>query len=227
MSQVVCTCISLAMRLEHKQTYTDFFNAIEQAVDKRYPTDTIPTLGMGSGTDSGTIAAALHSLNKEFKLVCLLGKEDKEVLLDRVRILDQEVTFINSMNKDRILQTQKEMKSIGFDLGKHTGIGTGTSHYILAKNSTGILYSGLGTDEFYSGDHQLLCTFFYFSHISYFHFNIATKFPLLDSQVIKEFYCLDPKLRVHYKQPFHKYMEHKQFPYTTEKIYFLPGEENG
>lgn len=211
------------MQLEHKQTYTDFFNAIEQAVEKRYPTDTIPTLGMGSGTDSGTIAAALHSLNKEFKLVCLLGKEDKEVVLDRVRILDQEATFINSMNPDQILQTQKEMESIGFTLDKGTGIGRGTPHYILAKHCTKVLYSGLGTDEFYTGDHELMSSFFYFSHISYFHFNITTKFPLLDSQVIKEYYCLDPNLRVHYKQPFHQYMKDKQFPYTTKKIYFLAG----
>ena len=209
--------------MNFKDYYDDFFNAIENAVEKRYPENSMPTLGLSSGTDSGTIAAALHHLDKNFNIVTLEGIEEKEILNKRLKLLDRPNFIISKFDKKLLLKTQKEMAKIGYREGVGTGIGIGTSHYVLAKNSSPILYSGLGTDEFYTGNHKLFSTFLYFSHISYFYFNISTKFPLLDSKVIKEFYSLEPEMRLHYKQPFRKYMEYRDFPYTTKKINFTTG----
>jgi hypothetical protein len=212
------TC--LEMLLERKQDYNDFFNAIEYSVDKLYP-DSTPVLGMGSGADSGTIAAALWSLGKPFDLVCVEGNENLDVLYDRLDFLDKNAIIIPPLSDMEIHSVYDMMEQIGFTKGKGTGIGTGLSHYVLASHVPNRhLYSGLGNDEFYTGDFQLFSRFMFRSNPSYSHFNVNTIFPLLEPEVFVEYYCLDPQLRVQYKQPFLEYMKSKNFPTDDTKKNF-------
>lgn len=203
-----------------KTNYADFFNAIELAVDKLYP-DSTPVLGMGSGADSGSIAAALWSLGKKFELVCVEGNEDLDVLYDRLDFLDMNAIIIPPLSDEQILGAYDHMEQIGFVKGKGTGIGTGLSHYVLASHIPNrVLYSGLGNDEFYTKDHQLFSRFLFRANMSYSHFNIKTLFPLLEPEVFVEYYCLSPELRLEYKQPFLEYMKSKNFPVDKFKKNF-------
>lgn len=204
-----------------KSTYTDFFNAIECAVSETYP-DNVPVIGMGSGADSGTIAAALWSLGKEFKVCSLEGNENLDVLYERLDILDKDTIIIPPLNDYQITQTVIDMAAHArFTQGEGTGIGTALSHYVLgAKIPNSHLYSGLGTDEFYTEELERLVQYMWRSHQAYNHFNIKTIFPLLKPKVFTEYYCLHPDLRLYYKQPFLEYCKSKDFPIDDSKKNF-------
>ena len=220
MSQVVCMSTCLETLLERKQDYNDFFNAIEYSVDKLYP-DSTPVLGMGSGADSGTIAAALWTLGKPFDLVCVEGNENLDVLYDRLDIMGKRAIIIPPLSNMEIDSTYDVMGQMGYTKGRGTGIGTALSHFVLASHTPNRhLYSGLGNDEFYTGNFQLFSRFMFRSNPSYRHFNINTIFPLLEPEVFVEYYCLDPQLRVYYKQPFLEYMKSKNFPADDTKKNF-------
>lgn len=211
---------SSVMLLEHKLTYTDFFNAIEWAVRETYP-DTIPVVGMGSGADSGTIAAALWSLGKQFKVCSLEGSENLDVLYKRLDILDKDAIIVPPLNDHQITNTFTDMEDAGFVQGEGTGIGAALSHFVLGSKVPGsYLYSGLGTDEFYTEDLEKLVVFMWRSHQAYNHFNIKTIFPLLKPIVFTEYYCLHPDLRLYYKQPFLEYCKSKDFPIDDSKKNF-------
>lgn len=206
--------------MKYKTGYIDFFRSIEYAVDISYPSKDIPVLGMGSGADSGTIAAALHACGKKFTLCCAEGNENLDVLHDRIKYLNVPTKIITELTDDEVATAFDDMKQAGFtnvEFGKYRPI----SHFVLSSyipNSH--LYSGLGTDEFYTNEMERLCRFMYQSHRAYHHFNIKTIFPLLKNEVFIEYYCLHPNLRKYYKQPFLEYMKSKNFPVDESKKSF-------
>ena len=194
-----------------------FFKAIETAVDKVYPKDYIPTLGLSSATDSGVIAAALYSLNRKFLVVSVKGIEEFDILKARIQFLEEQAIIIDTYDIDSI---HNQMIKAGFEKGKGTGIGIGTPHFLLAQYCSKVLYSGICTDEYYNKHNDLFEKFLYFSNKAYSYFNIKVLTPLLDPIVVKEYSSLDPKNRIQYKDPFRMYMKEKNFPYTNSKINF-------
>ena len=70
--------------------HKDFFNAIDQSVLNLYPKEAIPVLSMGSGTDSGVIAASLWSQDLDFKLICFQANEDISILNKRIQLVDKD-----------------------------------------------------------------------------------------------------------------------------------------
>ena len=206
--------------MKYKTGYKDFFAAIEYAVKITYPSKEIPVLGMGSGADSGTIAAALHACGKKFTLCCAEGIENLDVLYDRIEYLDVPTKIITELTDADLASAFDDMKQAGFtnaEFGKYRPI----SHFVLSKHiPDSHLYSGLGTDEFYTNEMERLCRFMYQAHRAYAHFNIQTLFPLLKSEVFIEYYGLHPDLRKYYKQPFLEYMKSKNFPIDESKKNF-------
>jgi len=208
------------MLLEHN--LEKFYNAIEEAVEKRYPKNHIPTLALSSGTDSGVIAAALHSLKKDFRIIIFEGLEDRDVLDQRIQFLGKEVTFIDKMDQWEIAELQDQMVHAGFKKGKETGIGIATPHFALAKteNCSKILYSGLGTDELYTNDKKLLASFLFYANQANCYYNVSLLLPLLDPKLFNIWGCFSPEIALEYKKPFRMYMQSKGFPYTLDKINF-------
>jgi len=213
-------CRLVLSPLEYKTSYSDFFKAIEYAVDICYPSEAIPVLGMGSGTDSGTIATALHASNKKFTLCCVEGNENLDVLHDRIKYLDVPTKIIPDQTDAEVNEAWDDMEKAGFtdaEFGKYRP----QSHFILSKHiPNSYLYSGLGTDEFYTNNFIKLCEFMHYSHRAYNHFNIQTIFPLLRNEVFLEFYLLHPDMRANYKQPFEEYMRSKNFAVDETKKNF-------
>ena len=197
-----------------------FFNTIEEAVEIRYPRDSIPTLSLSSGCDSGVIAAALHSLNKDFNIVIFKGTEDIEVLNKRIKFLNRKTTIIDRYSNTVIDALQNEMVNFGFKKGKESGIGIATPHFALGKVSNKILYSGLGTDELYSNNKDLLASFLFYSNKAHCANGVSALLPLLDKNIFNIWGCFSPEYALEYKKPFRMYMESKGFPYTLDKINF-------
>ena len=217
MYQVECMSIYLETLLAHK----DFFDAIDQSVLNLYPKKAIPILSMGSGTDSGVIAASLWSQDLDFKLICFQANEDLSILNKRLQLLNKDTFTIEPQPKDNLEQIYNEMESIGYKKGEGTGIGAGLVHFMLSKYITSpFMFSGLGTDELYTGDITLLFRFLKRAHMSYDWFEVDVQYPLLTTEVYKEYLRLDPELRSDYKQPFREYMKSKNFPIDYKKRSF-------
>lgn len=207
--------------LETQLAHKDFFDAIDQSVLNHYPKQAIPVLSMGSGTDSGVIAASLWSQDLDFKLICFQANEDLSILNKRIQILDKDTFTVEPQSKDNLEQIYNEMESIGYKKGEGTGIGAGLVHFMLSKYITSpFMFSGLGTDELYTGDITLLFRFLKRAHMSYDWFEVDVQYPLLTTEVYKEYLRLDPELRSDYKQPFREYMKFKNFPIDYKKRSF-------
>ena len=197
-----------------------FFNTIEEAVEIRYPKDSIPTLALSSGCDSGVIATALHSLKKRFNIVAFKGTEDLKVLNERIKFLNRKATIIDRYSKATIDALQNEMVKFGFKKEKESGIGIATPHFALGKVSNKILYSGLGTDELYSNNKDLLASFLFYSNKAHCANGVSALLPLLDKNIFNIWGCFSPEYALEYKKPFRMYMESKGFPYALDKINF-------
>jgi len=70
---------------QYKDGYDDWIKAFEKAVKKR----AIPGcfIGLSSGYDTGAIACALDKLGADYKAYMIQGREDKEILKKRMKLL--------------------------------------------------------------------------------------------------------------------------------------------
>tara|TARA_B100000131_G_scaffold89255_1_gene86043 strand:+ start:5889 stop:6527 length:639 start_codon:yes stop_codon:yes gene_type:complete len=197
----------------------NFFDAITNAVEEWYVPG-LTTVSLSSGTDSGVIAAALHKLNKKFKIVSMTGNEDLDILKARHKFLKQKASVIGPYSQKDINNIQEEMTRAGYSLGKETGIGIATGHYFLAKHCSPILLSGIGADEYYTNNIRRMVDFLTFSDQAYSFHKINMRSPLLNVNIVKELGCLDPEYKLKYKKAFGMYIKDVGLPYTPKKINF-------
>tara|TARA_S200002703_G_scaffold115052_1_gene100611 strand:+ start:4404 stop:5354 length:951 start_codon:yes stop_codon:yes gene_type:complete len=200
-----------------KPHYEDFFEAIEVAILKRIPKQEDIYVFLSSGHDSGIITSALINCDVPFKVLSIVGNESTEVLESRWNYLrDSEIegTKIGTngpFDKKKYRQYEKQYRKDGFtEPFKEV-----CSHYIASKHlpEGSVLFSGLGADEMYvSRDDELLNRFLTTSKTVYDYFKLDVRYPLLDYEVFKEYYSLEPQLRRRWKQPFEKYMQQIRFP---------------
>lgn len=177
------------------------FEAIDESVKLRCSDN--PTIQMSSGQDSGTIVASALKQNFQFKTLSISGREDQEILQQRLALFDDPI-YITQW--DNSLQ----------------------SHEVAAQHCpTKHLVSGLGSDELYwSGDFQLLERFLHDSYQAYEKFGIQVRYPLLDSKVYVQYFLLEDGKYISKKRkkPLIAYMESLSFPCKNElKVPFFLG----
>ena len=179
---------------DKKDSYDDFFKAIDDAVSLRHQDN--PTIFLSSGHDSGTIMASLLDQNLEFNILTYTGQEDLDVLKKRLLLnFNHKLIFKEDIN---------------------FYVKADESHKVLAMNTPSkVALSGLGADEMYtSTDYQLMEAFIKDAEVQYNKYNIDVRYPLLDPLVYKEYFYLDKKLRPNNpkKIPFKCYMDSIEYP---------------
>lgn len=81
---------------QYKKNYNDWIKAFEKAVKKRATGSCF--IGLSSGYDSGAIACELLKEGVNFKSYMIEGKEDRDVLTDRMKLLSNYEYINNSEN---------------------------------------------------------------------------------------------------------------------------------
>ncbi len=134
------------------QKYNSFdrvFESFEKSVLNRYCLNTV--VPISSGTDSGMIAACLHSYKKEYLIVSRPGLEDLKILNERLSILSyndqyifddvniKTVNKINSLPCEKYISQKPQIAQVAWWIAE----------YSKQRNCRYIM-SGTGADELYS-----------------------------------------------------------------------------
>lgn len=78
---------------QHKNNYDDWIVSFEKAVKKRVSNNCF--IGLSSGYDSGAIASCLSKLDLKFKAFIIEGKENKDILSQRMELV-KDFEYIDS-----------------------------------------------------------------------------------------------------------------------------------
>ncbi len=71
---------------QHKNTYDDFFGALEFAVLRRVVTDKEVLVNLSSGYDSGVICCVLNKYGRPYNTVSIKGNENMDILKKRMKL---------------------------------------------------------------------------------------------------------------------------------------------
>lgn len=143
---------------QHKDSYTDFQIAFNNAIIKRTRTDAKIFIGLSSGYDSGCIAAKLLQINKAFSSYTVNNKENKTVLALRRKLINscEDINYSGSHNVLASLFLKKYC-----ELPEHTEYNYQKDisckplmylGYRAKLNKCKVFLSGTGSDEIY-GDY--------------------------------------------------------------------------
>jgi len=86
---------------QKKDKYTDFIDAFEKAVLKRYPEHNKPLVTLSSGLDSGAISCCLNKYDKKTLYISIPKNENRKTLINRAKILGNDHKFIDLSNDDK------------------------------------------------------------------------------------------------------------------------------
>jgi len=149
---------------QHKTNCDDFIKAFEQSIYKRSRgiRERI-FLGLSSGYDSGAIANELTKQNVAFKAYTIMGRENKEVLEDRHKLLLEKGEFLD-VSYNQLMKAKQYLKrnceefifpdSLGYKNKNMTddpgAIGLSYICSLAKKDGIKIYLSGQGSDEILS-----------------------------------------------------------------------------
>lgn len=228
---------------QYKETYADWILAFEKAVAKRASPRCF--IGLSSGYDSGTIACELVKQHVDFRSYSIYGREDKNILLARQKLMPDSMYIDNFDLENNWLKTAVEdfKYKIKQDFKKDSAA-QALSAICRAAHAEGrkVYLSGQGADEiiadyalkphlstfkghfpeklslwnnFYDG-----CQYSYLGKEEYIagSHSIETRYPFLDQAVVQEFLWLTPELKNrHYKAPIYEYLKLNNFPNVYDK----------
>lgn len=178
---------------QFKTTYDDFYVALEKAILKRYPENSVPTISLSSGNDSGVIACCLKKYNKNALFISIPKNEDENVILKRKEILGDSHICLELNESEKLYWKSYLYENCelfnwdwgyhpkmrgqvvnGFEMGSMLGkckiINTSKQKYPNIK----VLYSGIGADEVMANNS------FYsqgWGNVDYFPNDLTTIFP--------------------------------------------------
>lgn len=141
---------------QYKLDYKDWTVAFEKAVRKRAVNDCF--IGLSSGYDSGAIACELLKLVVDFKAYIIQAQEDKNVLLERMKLLHnfEYIDRFTNFEKERDW-LDKNVEDFSYKLAtkksmKRDSASLGLSKICRLAHDEGrkVYLSGQGADEIFS-----------------------------------------------------------------------------
>ncbi len=211
---------------QYKDTYDDWIMAFEKAVRKRAVNGCF--IGLSSGYDSGAIACELLKQKVDFKSYIIQGREDSEVLKQRMKLVpnceyfgrpedfSEEPDWIRTQIEDfkyKIPQSlKKDSASLGLSKICREAHGEGRKVYLSGQGGDEIIgdYALKPHQSAFKGrfpDHLYLWENFYdgyqYSYLGKEEYvagshSIETRYPFLDKDVVQEFLWLTPELKNRY-----------------------------
>ena len=178
--------------LQHKDSYDDFHNALENSILKRYPENSKPLVCLSSGNDSGVIACCLNKYKKDALYLSFSKNENLDVILQRKNILgDSHILLtIEQDEKDKRFQYllrscepfnwdwsyNPNVNSIvnGFNMGSILGKCKIIDVAKQVDTSIRVLYSGIGADEVMAHNNYYSCGY---GNVNLFPENLSDVFP--------------------------------------------------
>lgn len=226
---------------QHKTSYDDWIKAFEGAIKKRAKDGCF--LGLSSGYDSGAIACEMLKQGIKFKAYSFLGQENQSVLEARRKLIP-EFEWFTPKRYDLPIDNERYTifyKGIQTDMRAMDdgGIfGVATICDLAKQEGRKVNMSGQGSDEILS-DYALFpdqsefkgrfpekltkwrnfdkgCQESYLMKEEFAAgaFNIETRYPFLDKQLVQEFLWLSIELKNRtYKAPLEEYLRRNKFPF--------------
>lgn len=226
---------------QFKNTYDDWISAFEKAIKKRAKDDCF--LGLSSGYDSGAIACEMLKQGVKFKSYIFKGQEDQSILNERIKLVG-DYEYFEPRKYELPIDNEKYTilyKGVETDmrvLDDHAVYGVATICDMARNEGRKVCLSGQGADEITS-DYALFpdqsefkgvfplnlkkwknfegsCQESYLMKEEYAGgaFNIETRYPFLDRDLVQEFLWLSPELKNrHYKAPIREYLIRNNFPF--------------
>jgi len=226
---------------QFKTTYDDWIAAFEKAIAKRAKGNCF--LGLSSGYDSGAIACEMLKQGIDFKAYVFKGSEDKEVLDKRLKLV-KDYEYFEPKRYDLPIDNEPYtilydgVKTDMMLLDDHAVFAVATICDKARQEGRKVILSGQGADEITS-DYSLFpsqssfkgvfpavlkqwpnfegsCQESYLMKEEYAGgaFNIETRYPFLDKDVVQEFLWLSQELKnKHYKAPIREYLIRNNFPF--------------
>jgi len=177
---------------QHKSSYDDFYNALEKAILKRYPENTIPLISLSSGNDSGVIACCLNKYNKPALYISIPKNENFDIIIKRKEILKESHILLslddnekqywqNYLNKNCEpfcwdWRYNPNVNSVvnGFNMGSMLGKSKIINVAKQLNSSIRVLYSGIGADEVMAHNNYYSCGY---GNVNTFPDNLSSVFP--------------------------------------------------
>ena len=164
---------------QKKNHYDDYVVALENAVLKRYPENSIPLVTLSSGLDSGSISCCLNKYKKKAIYVTIPKNEHSHVITRRHQILGSNHKCVNLSNNDKsfyLKYLQENCEYLYWDWRFHKNIRhrhNGPEHAFKAGSMLGkskiitdtqkchpdirVLFSGIGADEIMAHNSYYSC----------------------------------------------------------------------
>jgi len=229
--------------VQFKDTYEDWISAFEKAVEKRATHNCF--IGLSSGYDSGAIVNVLNKLGTEYKAYIVENNENKEVLDKRKKGINYEIVTVDPKIKDvlkkRVEKVIYNHSSESEVIDDVASLGLASICQLARKEGRKVLLSGQGADEII-GDYKLYPKQSNFGGVfpeelhewenfsggfqrDYLNkeeyiggaFNVETRYPFLDKDLVQEFLWLKPELKNrNYKAPLFEYLTKNNVPFDKE-----------
>lgn len=137
---------------QHKNTYDDWCQSFEKAIEKRLSGWKKVGLGVSSGFDSGAIYCAIRKKTSQFISVSFPGKESLDILEKRIAL--HPYAYLRSYEEKEFLVTMKELlrkcepiNEKYFELLKdEASVGLGIICKLLKREKIDIYFSGCGPE---------------------------------------------------------------------------------
>jgi asparagine synthetase B (glutamine-hydrolysing) len=180
---------------QHKTTYEDFYIALETAILKRYPENSMPLITLSSGNDSGVIACCLNKYKKPALYITIPKNEDYDTIIKRKEILKDSYIFVDLENDEKTYWKKylndncepfnwdwtgnPNVNSIvnGFDMGSMLGKSKIISVSKQIDSNIKVLYSGIGADEVMAHNNFYSCGY---GNVDTFPEDLSSVFPWLN-----------------------------------------------
>lgn len=230
---------------QFKDTYDHWISAFENAVRKRAKNNCF--IGLSSGYDSGAISCEMLKQGIKFKAYSFVGNENQKILEQRLELVPEFEYFIPKkyelpIDNERYTIYYKGQQTDMKVLDDGGLFGVATICDLANKEGRKVMMSGQGADEILS-DYALFpdqselrgkfpevlkkwrnfdqgCQESYLMKEEFAAgvFNIETRYPFLDKDVVQEFLWLKPELKNrNYKAPLFEYLTRNNFPFEKNR----------
>ena len=178
--------------MQYKDSYDDFYNALEKSILKRYPENSKPLISLSSGNDSGVIACCLNKYRKEALYMSFPKNEDTTVILERKKILGVSHILLNLEDYEKgnwIHYLNNNCEPFNWDWSYHPNLNSIVNGFhmgsMLGKckiidfakqfdSNIRVLYSGIGADEIMAHNNYYACGY---GNVNVFPENLKEVFP--------------------------------------------------
>lgn len=177
---------------QYKNTYNDYYKALEKAVLKRYPENSKPLVCLSSGNDSGAIACCLNKYNKQALYISMPRGENAHIINQRKTILKDEHLLLNIDNSEKNIWRQYLSDNCepfnwdwrynprvnhinnGFSMGSMLGKCKIIDTSIKQDKNIKVLFSGIGADEVMAHNSYYSCGY---GNVDIFPQDLSSVFP--------------------------------------------------